>query len=377
LVWLRSSINVVSLLAPETQVVQDFRWFEREIGPLVPVEVVLHCDANCTLDSLQRLELLRACQARLSQIETLGGVTSAATFFPAIPRPGGLRQTIQRSVIEDRIEEYRGELVATHYLSQQEERESWRISARLKGLDDFDYRDALEQLKEQVRPVLQAYEQAGYSGIEATYTGVTPVVYQVEKALLEDLFDSFLMAFLLVTIVMSIALRSAAAGLVAMVPNIFPTLILFGIMGWLDRPVDIGTVMTASVALGMAVDGTLHFLKWYRQELARGKPARRAVLYSYQHCGGALVQTTAICALGLLVFALSDFLPARHFAITMLLLLLAALFGDLVVLPALLLSPLGRLFGPEPSAQSRELNLREARVSDGDESRETGVERGT
>jgi hypothetical protein len=55
-----------------------------------------------------------------------------------------------------------------------------------------------------------------------------------------------------------------------------------------------------------------------------------------------------------LVFALSDFLPARHFAITMLLLMVAALFGDLVVLPALLLSPLGRLFAPESSVRSRE-----------------------
>jgi predicted RND superfamily exporter protein len=160
------------------------------------------------------------------------------------------------------------------------------------------------------------------------------------------LFDSFLTALACVTVIMMLALRSVRAGLVAMVPNVFPTLTLFGIMGWLGRPVDIGTVMTASVALGVAVDGTFHFLKWFRYEVDLGKPRREAVAYSYRHCGRALVQTTVICACGLLVFGLSSFLPVRHFALTFAILLVAALVGDLLVLPALLVGPMGNFFVP-------------------------------
>jgi predicted RND superfamily exporter protein len=346
---LRSSINVVSLLDPQNRAVRDFRWFEKHVGPLVPVEVVIHFDDACTLDKLQRMELVRVAQGEISKIDILDGAMSAASFLPPIPAP---QRVVRRTVIRRLIEERQDELIEAQYLDIKKGRESWRISARILGQDDFDYGLFLKELEERVSPVIAAYEQKGYRGISASYTGVTAVVYEVEKALLADLFDSFLSALVLVTLVMMIALRSIRAGLVAMVPNVFPTIILFGAMGWLGRPVDIGTVMTASVALGIAVDGTFHFLKWYRHELTAGKTPRQAVAYSYQHCGRALTQTTVICALGLLVFALSGFLPARHFAVMMLLLMVAALIGDLVVLPSLLIGPLGKSFIRQPPRSS-------------------------
>ena len=277
-------------------------------------------------------------------MEVLDGAMSAATFFPAVPRRGGLRGTSRRALLRKSIERNQEELIEAQYLSVIDGVQSWRISARILGLEDFDYGHFLVQLRESVAPLLAQYEQAGYHGISATYTGLTSVVYEVEKALLIDLFKSFLTALACVTLIMILVQRSLRAGLVAMVPNIFPTLTLFGAMGWLGRAVDIGTVMTASVALGIAVDGTFHFLQWFRHEVVLGRPRRKAVAYCFQHCGRALVQTTVICSLGLLVFALSGFMPVRHFAVNMLLLLVAALVGDLIVLPALLISPLGNFF---------------------------------
>jgi hypothetical protein len=179
--------------------------------------------------------------------------------------------------------------------------------------------------------------------VRASYTGVTAVAYQIQESLLDDLFKSFVTAVLLVGIVMMIALRSITCGLLAMLPNVFPTVLLFGSMGLAGRPVDIGSVMTASVALGIAVDGTFHFLKWYVHSLNQGDSRETAIQVAYQRCGRALVQTTIICACGLLVFTLSGFLPARNFAWMLLLMLVTALFGDLVLLPALLSGGLGRI----------------------------------
>ena len=125
-------------------------------------------------------------------------------------------------------------------------------------------------------------------------------------------------------------------------------LTLFGILGWIGRPLDIGTIMTASVAMGIAVDDTLHFLTFYQRELEMGATRANAVLASYQHCGRAMIQTTTICGSGLGLFALSEFVPTMGFAWMSVLLLTAALVGDLIVLPAILLSPLGRgsVFAP-------------------------------
>lgn len=346
LMWLHSSINVVSLLAPENRAVQDFRWFENHLGPLVTVEVVIHFDPRCALDSLRRLELVRSVQHDISKIDILDGAMSAASFFPAIPKPGGFRGTARRVALRRSLERSEEELIAAQYLHVADDGQAWRISARIFGLENFDHRRFLDQLRRRVAPLIAKYQSPGAGNIRATYTGVTAVVYEAEKTLLADLFDSFLTALACVTLVMMLALRGFRAGLLAMVPNIFPTLILFGTMGWLGRAVDIGTVMTASVALGIAVDGTFHFLKWFRHEVELGRPCREAVAYSYRHCGRALVQTTVICACGLLVFALSGFLPARYFAVRLLLLMLAALVGDLIVLPALLVGPMGRFFVP-------------------------------
>jgi predicted RND superfamily exporter protein len=103
-------------------------------------------------------------------------------------------------------------------------------------------------------------------------------------------------------------------------------------------------MMTATAAMGIAVDDTLHYLTWYRRGLSEGKSRREAVLFAYERCGTAMIQTTLICGFGLVVFALSPFGPIMRFALMMFSMLFAAILGDLIVLPALLLTPLGRVF---------------------------------
>jgi predicted RND superfamily exporter protein len=129
-----------------------------------------------------------------------------------------------------------------------------------------------------------------------------------------------------------------------MLPNLFPTMLLFGVMGWLDFPVDIGSVMTASVALGIAVDDTLHFLLWYRRETSAGWAPVDAVRRSLSHCGPAMIHTSLIVGVGLLTYTLSGFAPTQRFAQMMIVLLAAALVGDLILLPALLLGRFGKSF---------------------------------
>jgi predicted RND superfamily exporter protein len=129
-----------------------------------------------------------------------------------------------------------------------------------------------------------------------------------------------------------------------MIPNVTPVVCVFGALGWLGIAIDIGTVLTASVALGIAVDDTLHFLTWYGRSLRAGQPRHVAIRTAYQRCATAMLQTTLICGLGLLVFAFSSYTPAGRFAWLTGVLLLAALAGDLLLLPAILAGPLGRAF---------------------------------
>jgi len=204
--------------------------------------------------------------------------------------------------------------------------------------------------------------------VSAVYTGVIPIVYKAQRTLLKSLFESIFLSFLMIAVVMSILLRpwrsptrlnnlvNARGGLLSMLPNTFPIVIVFGMMGHLAPygvKVDIGSMMTASVAMGIAVDDTIHFLNWYRFALAKGMSRKEAIMEAYARCAKAMTQTTLIAGLGLFAFAFSTFTPTQRFGTLMLILLVVALIGDLVFLPALLSSPLGKYFGKEMTAAER------------------------
>ncbi len=180
--------------------------------------------------------------------------------------------------------------------------------------------------------------------IAASYTGLVPIVYKAQRTLLQSLIESTNWAFVAILFVMIMLLRSPTAGLVSMLPNIFPVVVIFGWMGWSGVFVEIGTMMTASVAMGVAVDDTIHFLTWFRRGLDKGLPRDAAIMLAYDRCATAMTQTTLIAGLGLVVFGLSTFVPTQRFGIMMLTLMLAALVGDLIFLPAILAGPAGRAF---------------------------------
>ena len=208
---------------------------------------------------------------------------------------------------------------------------------------------------------------ANSGDLQVVYTGVIPVVYKAQRTLLSSLVQSIGTAFVLIALVMVVLLNPGRfplswlmpshlkngilAGTVSMIPNVFPVLLVFGIMGHRGDLVDIGTMMTASVAMGVAVDDTIHFLSWFRAFLDKGMDRVEAVIQTYRRVGPAMTQTTIVGGLGLFVFALSTFTPTQRFGTLMLVLLGAALVGDLILLPALLAGPLGRCFKRREASQ--------------------------
>jgi len=212
------------------------------------------------------------------------------------------------------------------------------------GLNIFDVSDVPVIESTAARPLVRG-ENDSPRPIRAVYTGMVPLVYKTQRQLLISLNESILWATALIAVVMMFVLRSPIAGLLSMIPNVFPIVIVFGTLGWLGMKVDIGIMMTASVALGVAVDDTVHFLTWFRRGVSQGLDRVAATMLAYDRCATAMLQTTIIGGLGLAVFATSTFTPTQQFGYLMISMLAAALVGDLLLLPALLVSPLGSFFG--------------------------------
>ena len=231
----------------------------------------------------------------------------------------------------------------------------WRISLRVWSLKkDIDYANFIQDVKNVIEPMMA--EANGGLGLEtpaiqAVYTGMVPVVYKTQHELYNGLVWSFVLSFFMIGVAMCVVLRSALAGFLVMIPNIFPVFIVFGFMGHFGGHfgilVDIGTMMTASVALGIATDDTIHFLTWFRHGMDLGMNRADATRYAYSRSASAIVQTTLIAGFGLAAFALSTFTPTQMFGVMMLVILVAATLGDLIFLAALLNTPIGRFFEPK------------------------------
>ncbi len=356
---IRTSVAIDTLFTPESRVIRDYAWLEREIGPLVPVEVAVRFTDETAIRPAERLDIVRGVAAALGELPEVTSVMSAAVFVPNLPEAWGLRAVAQKAILARRLESSLAQLSDMRLIREVEGGQLWRVTARTSVLEGLDYGDFLEQVRGVVEPVVAAHG-GQERGVAADFTGAMPLINAIQKTLLHDLFTSFLAACCVIALVTMVVERGIVPGLVAMVPNVFPMVLLFGGLGWARAALDVGSVMTASVALGMAVDGTFHFLTFFRHGLVSvtgggARPAGRqaAVQAAFQHAAAALLQSGLVCGVGILAFAASPFAPTRRFAWMLSLLVAMAIVGDLLVLPALLSTRLGRWFRPIRSSLER------------------------
>jgi predicted RND superfamily exporter protein len=351
----KTTINLMSLFPADAPIINDYRWLEKHLGPLVPMEIVVRFDNKTNHQStLDRMRIVQSVQQAAKEIPAVGGTMSAVTFAPDLqPHRGGglqgmfLNEKTYQKVLDKRLATHRSDFIHEGYLAEDapSDEEWWRVSLRVAALADIDYGAFIDDIRHQVEPVLDKQRAVGVQGLAGvTYTGMTPVVYMAERALLDGLVNSFFGAFAMIAIVMSLVLRDVRAGLLTMLPNVFPMAVVFGLMSWLGIALDIGTMMTASVAMGVCVDDTIHFANWFRRATRLGLDRRDATLMAYEHAAGAIYQSTAIVALGLLTFALSTFVPTRRFGLLMFTLLGCGLIADLTLPPVIMAGWLGKYF---------------------------------
>ncbi|KPA14388.1 RND transporter [Candidatus Magnetomorum sp. HK-1] len=146
---------------------------------------------------------------------------------------------------------------------------------------------------------------------------------------------SFSMALGIISIILLIVLGSWKAGAVSLVPNLFPILASFGLMGFFKIPLDADTLIIAPIIMGLAVDDTIHFMTHFRLEMNKYNNVAKAAIYSIREAGQAITFTSIILSTSFLVFLLSFHNGLSHFGIFSAIAIMTALISDLFLLPAL------------------------------------------
>lgn len=180
-----------------------------------------------------------------------------------------------------------------------------------------------------------------YSGITFTLSGNPVAVGYAASHMIEDLAVSLTMASGVIFIVLAIAFRSLRLGLISVIPNAFPLVVAGASLVFLDVGLTITGVITFCVCLGVAVDDTIHLISRYRRAVRTEPDPRRAAESAVLTVGAALVTTTAVLIGGFAAVFISDLPIMQMFGSLSCLALLAALVGDLLILPALLVAAPG------------------------------------
>ena len=182
---------------------------------------------------------------------------------------------------------------------------------------------------------------------EASATGLFVLLAFLIESLMQDQLTSSVVSAIALIAQMTLAFRSLKIGLIALIPNLFPILVVIGSMGWIGLPVNIATAMIASVSLGLTVDSSVLYIWSYRVARRRGASITEALHHTNAGVGLTLVFSNAALIAGFSVLTLSHFVPLVYFGTLFSVSMLGGLLGNLILLPLLL-----RMVDTEPRSDS-------------------------
>jgi len=208
-----------------------------------------------------------------------------------------------------------------------------RVSIQMADVGTKEMNKILSIIKPQVDSIFPAKDY------NVVITGNSVVFSKGTEFLIKNLWESIIIGILLISLLMAFIFSSLRMIIIAMLVNLTPLLITGAIMGFFNIPVKPSTIIVFSVALGISIDNAILYLTRYRHELKKKrKSTRNAVLNALNEAGISMIYTSIVLVLGFAIFMLSDFGGTKALGFLISVTLFVALFFNIIVLPALLLS---------------------------------------
>ncbi|TAJ15272.1 RND family transporter [Marinilabiliaceae bacterium JC017] len=319
----------------------DLKYFEGNFNGLMPLEImidtkkpngVFHTSTLKKMDKLQdELSGITEVSNPLSIVEVVKFARQA--FYNGKERYYGIPGNQERNFIMSYVgkgDKGQGEIVKTFVDSlRQRTRLSFRMAdigtTRMVGLD--------KQIRNKIESIFPAKK---YS---TALTGSSVVFFKGTEYLIKNLFTSLFLAILLIASFMAWMFSSKRMVMVSLIPNLIPLIMTAALMGYFGIPIKPSTILVFSIAFGISVDDTIHYLAKYRQELSETNwSIRAAVVLALKETGVSMIYTSIILFFGFGIFGVSEFGGTVALGILVAVTLLIALFSNLILLPSLLLT---------------------------------------
>lgn len=319
--------NPIDSLGETSPLARQIEELNEKFAGLESVSVVIESGIQDTFLHARYLEELVKVQRYVQSMDSSMSVTSFADYLALLNNAFQERPNAGVPTTNDEIAELMIFLDHNRVSSYVTEDYS---KTRILIRHDIATTSRLKAMSRQLRTFLD--EQLD-PGLTATITGDSMLTLSATKSMIFGQLQSILMILTLFVLIIAFLFTDLRVGLLAAVPNIFPVIMLFGVMGYADIPLNIGTTMAAAIAIGIAVDDTLHFMLRYNQELRISKNDTRAMQNTIYEEALPVVSTSIALTAGFLVFALSDFPPVAQFGLLSALVISSALLADLIITP--------------------------------------------
>lgn len=322
---------------------ETFETLDQHFGGTTNVEVVINTGKN---DGLKDVKLLAAMDAfaERAKKERPDFVTKTNSLVNAVKDShknlmNGKEENYKLPADNQKLKQvlimYDGADPESRKLVADDDWEKGRITLQVVNKSSFEYEDFLKQVEGWLKEYLEPLKK---DNPDLTYyaTGGIPIMMRLTSYLTKSQLSSFGLALVVITVIMFLIYGTIRYGIIAMLPNIFPILITVGVAGWFKIPLDSDTLLVLPIAIGIAVDDTIHFLTHYRGELMAGHKRLDAIKTTLREVGQAMIFTSVILTTGFLIFLPSIYVPFRNFGLLSAIAISMALLADLFFLPALL-----------------------------------------
>lgn len=337
---IKISGSLIEDMPQDTQFFEDIRFFEDEFNGIMPLEIMIDTKQKKGVMKLATLKRINELEELIHDIPELSRPISVVSlvkyskqaYYNGNPKYYQLPTSQENSFILSYAKNSSSEVDLLKNFVDSTGQYA-RITTFMKDIGT----DKMERIEEDLQnEINKVFPKERY---EVIMTGKALVFQKGTKYLVKNLVISLSLAIVLISLFMAYLFRSFRMIIVSLIPNLLPLLITGGLMGYLGVPIKPSTILVFSIAFGISVDDTIHFLAKYRQELqANHWKIRKSVYAALRETGVSMFYTSIVLFFGFSVFTISSFGGTVALGALVSITLLFAMLSNLLLLPSLLLS---------------------------------------
>ena len=337
---IKISGSLIEDMPQESDFVNDIRFFEEEFNGIMPLEILVDTKRKkgvMKLSTLKRMDALEDLIIEIPELSKPISVVSLVKYSKQAYYNGNtkfyqLPTSQENSFILSYAKNSSSDVDLLKNFVDNTGRYA-RITTFMKDIGT----DKMERIEENLQTKIdKVFPKESY---DITMTGKALVFQKGTKYLVKNLVISLSLAIFLIALFMAYLFRSGRMIIISLIPNLLPLLVTAGLMGYLGVPIKPSTILVFSIAFGISVDDTIHFLAKYRQELqANNWKIKVSVYGALRETGVSMFYTSIVLFFGFSVFTISSFGGTVALGALVSATLLFAMLSNLLLLPSLLLS---------------------------------------